>query len=447
MATALYPGGFKPPHRGHFEVVEKLLSNTHNGKIYSFDDREDIGQAALKGESDKVEKIDKVIVFIGAKERNGISTEIAKQIWQIYSKYLGNVEIYSEVNNPMQNASAYAKKRPEEKFYAITGIRGEEDIADLRRITSFKNRENVDGLVFASPGGTRATDLRQAVLSGNLDKVTDFFPKQLSRNELSKIINMLKQSIISEIMGDKVDELFDEWFQKDVNEARSSTPTSYDAATTSKDRAYLVTLYDRIKNQIGTEGIDIIFNQDHITIKLDKDNISKFDYTPYIGSLLEYMLDEGMKIQPLPEVKIKRSIAESSDFFGKTAYYDPNINEIVLYVEGRHPKDVVRSFSHEMVHHIQNLEGRLGNVQTSNTNEDSDLLELEKEAYLVGNITFRNWEDSIKNTDSEVEEGLWANINAKKKAGKKKSHGNSKAYKAAKKAGQALTKSKKAKSE
>lgn len=175
MATALYPGGFKPPHRGHFEVVEKLLSNTHNGKIYSFDDREDIGQAALKGESDKVEKIDKVIVFIGAKERNGISTEIAKQIWQIYSKYLGNVEIYSEVNNPMQNASAYAKKRPEEKFYAITGIRGEEDIADLRRITSFKNRENVDGLVFASPGGTRATDLRQAVLSGNLDKVTDFF--------------------------------------------------------------------------------------------------------------------------------------------------------------------------------------------------------------------------------------------------------------------------------
>ena len=24
MATALYPGGFKPPHRGHFEVVKKL---------------------------------------------------------------------------------------------------------------------------------------------------------------------------------------------------------------------------------------------------------------------------------------------------------------------------------------------------------------------------------------------------------------------------------------
>ena len=92
---------------------------------------------------------------------------------------------------------------------------------------------------------------------------------------------------------------------------------------------------------------------------------------------------------------------------------------------------------------MQNIEGRLGDIQTSNTNESDALLELEKEAYLTGNITFRNWEDSIKNMD----ESLWANINAKKKSGKKKSHGNSKAYKAAKKAGKALTKSKKAKSE
>jgi len=254
---------------------------------------------------------------------------------------------------------------------------------------------------------------------------------------------MLKQSIISEIMGDKVNELFDEWFTEEVSEAKTTTPTSYDTAITSKDRAYLVTLYNRVKNQIGTAGVDIKFNQDHILIKLDNDNVGKYDYTPYIGSLLEYMLDEGMNILPLPEVKIRRSTEESVNFFFITSYYDPNVNEIVLYVEGRHPKDVVRSFSHEMIHHIQNIEGRMGNVQTSNTNESEALLELEKEAYLMGNITFRNWEDKVKN----MEEGLWANINAKKKAGKKSSHKNSKAYKAAKKAGKALTKSKKAKSE
>jgi hypothetical protein len=63
----------------------------------------------------------------------------------------------------------------------------------------------------------------------------------------------------------------------------------------------------------------------------------------------------------------------------------------------RHPKDILRSFAHEMVHHEQNLEGRLNNITTTNTNEDGDLVELEKEAYLKGNIMLRNWEDKIKN--------------------------------------------------
>ena len=70
---------------------------------------------------------------------------------------------------------------------------------------------------------------------------------------------------------------------------------------------------------------------------------------------------------------------------------------MVLYAQGRLPKDVCRSFAHEMIHHIQNIEGRLENIGTTNTNEDSHLQEIEKEAYLQGNITFRNWEDSLKN--------------------------------------------------
>ena len=377
MATALYPGGFKPPHRGHFEVVQKLLNNTHGGKIYDKDTAQDVAAQAMSGESDKVESIDKVVVFVGAVSRNGITKDISTAIWKTYAKYLGNVVIESQAANPMQAASSYAKERPEEKFYAVTGIRDEDDAADLKRITSFKNRENVQGLVFAAPGGTRATDLRQAVLSGSLDRVRDFFPKQLSRDELSKTINMLKQSIISEIMSSKVDELFDEWFinENQVKEQVSTTPTQHSATLKSKDRAYLVTLYNRILSQIGTDGVDVRFNQDHISVSISPEEpTGKYNYTPYIGSLLEYMIDEGMNIQPLPEVKIKRSLEESANFFGRTAYYDPNINEIVLYAEGRHPKDVVRSFSHEMVHHIQNIEGRLGNIQTSNTNESDALL-------------------------------------------------------------------------
>ena len=36
---ALYPGAFKPPHRGHFEVVKSLLQGNHGGKVKDpFDD-------------------------------------------------------------------------------------------------------------------------------------------------------------------------------------------------------------------------------------------------------------------------------------------------------------------------------------------------------------------------------------------------------------------------
>jgi len=115
-------------------------------------------------------------------------------------------------------------------------------------------------------------------------------------------------------------------------------------------------------------------------------------------SLSKFMIDNGMKIQPLPKVKIISDDEENaSDFLGKTAYYNPNDRSITLYTKDRHPKDICRSFSHEMVHHEQNLDGRLNNINTTNTNEDGALPEIEREAYEKGNMMFRNWEDSIKN--------------------------------------------------
>ena len=115
-------------------------------------------------------------------------------------------------------------------------------------------------------------------------------------------------------------------------------------------------------------------------------------------SLSQYMMDNGMNIKPLPKIKvIKDDEQNASDLLGKTAYYNPTEKSITLYTMDRHPKDILRSFAHEMVHHEQNLEGRLGNINTTNTNENGDLPEIEREAYQKGNMMFRNWEDSIKN--------------------------------------------------
>jgi hypothetical protein len=44
---------------------------------------------------------------------------------------------------------------------------------------------------------------------------------------------------------------------------------------------------------------------------------------------------------------------------GKTAYYDPQKQNIAIYITGRHPKDILRSLAHELVHHKQNEDGEL----------------------------------------------------------------------------------------
>ena len=494
---ALYPGAFKPPHRGHFEVVKRLLKGNHGGHVYSIDNYQDVGTKALSGEEGKVEKINKVIVFPGGGERNGITKGEAIAIWQMYAKYLPGLEVMDGQKNPMFAAKDYAKANTEDKFYAITGVRDESDFSDLKRITTFKNTPHVEGLMITSNEGdsVRASDLRNAALKGSLDDIIDFFPKELNREELFKIMRMLKDNIIAEAMNQKIENLFEEMFT--TNEENRYNKDGYDEGdiklmgdcilpidkmvvlqaeedtynrgllvTNNKDKSYDVAYWADDKTKPYPIGIEIDGKEVAKDAKIIKflfhpemketadpqdgkaapygsgyKKVEELELKDYITSLVEYMLDKKMNITPLPEIKIRHDEDNSKNFFGRTAYYDPNVKEIVLFVDGRHNKDIVRSFSHEMVHHIQNLEGRLQNIQTTNTNEDSNLLEIEAEAYMQGNITFRNWEDSLKNKN----ESLWANINAKRKSGRKKSHGNSKAYKAAKKAGKALTKSKKAK--
>lgn len=203
---------------------------------------------------------------------------------------------------------------------------------------------------------------------------------------------------LSSALENTLREMFKQIPTKPVKENNSGTPIKPSGAIPSKDRAKLLYLFNSLQNMIYTKQYDIDFQGDRIVIKLkDESSDSSYDFTPYMGSVLEYMLEQDYKITPLPEVKIKKDLEESANFFGKTAEYDPEKKEISLYVIGRHPKDIVRSFAHEMIHHMQNLEGRLGQITTSDTNSHKHLQKLEEEAYLKGNMVFRGWEDMQKN--------------------------------------------------
>lgn len=443
MAIALYPGSFKPPHKGHFNVAKQLATGNATGKEYNLDNYQVVGSEVLSGDYRTLSEVDKVVVFIGGGVRDNVDQALSKEIWDTYySNHLpSNVEIIAGDDNPMKEAKDYAKKYPEEKFYAITGIRGEEDYTDLKRLSTFKNLDNVTGVALTSPQDKKisATSLRKAALDGNIDSVRDFFPKELTGDEILKILDKLKQVIIAEMkakqlesplskkIATQVEGVFNAWFDKEepvktpLKEGSGGTPIAPMSAIKSSDRHKLVTLHSRLRNMLGDDFYKIIFNQDHIRIQLKGGGLNEtlesesFDFTPHIASILEYMIDEGMNILPIPEVKLVRDEHNAKELFGRTAHYNPVEKEIVLYIEGRHPKDVLRSFAHEMIHHKQNLEQRLHNISTTNTNEDDNLLELEKEAYLEGNITFRNWEDGIKNkkSDEVLTEGRYDKISNK----------------------------------
>ena len=60
-----------------------------------------------------------------------------------------------------------------------------------------------------------------------------------------------------------------------------------------------------------------------------------------------------------PSIHLDTDEQNKAEILGKTAYYDPQSCEVHVYTDNRHPKDMLRSVAHELIHHKQNLEDRL----------------------------------------------------------------------------------------
>ena len=100
-----------------------------------------------------------------------------------------------------------------------------------------------------------------------------------------------------------------------------------------------------------------------------------------------------------PDIHLDSDEQNKAEILGKTAYYDPQSYEVHIYTDNRHPKDMLRSIAHELIHHKQNLENRL---QVGGYNgpgyylKNDKLKEVEHEAMLEGNACMREWEDTKK---------------------------------------------------
>ena len=120
-------------------------------------------------------------------------------------------------------------------------------------------------------------------------------------------------------------------------------------------------------------------------------------YQPLLKSLYETCKSK-LGFKPDVKIVILSDSLTSENPIGKTAYYDPSQHKVGLYTQGRHIKDIMRSFSHELVHHSQNCRGDFdGGLATVDgyAQEDGQLREMEREAYETGNLLFRDWEDNL----------------------------------------------------
>ena len=136
------------------------------------------------------------------------------------------------------------------------------------------------------------------------------------------------------------------------------------------------------------------------------DNFEKIchDFMPHAQKYLNF--DKPVDIELISDPK------NAKDPLGKTAYYDPSNMKIAVFIDNRHVKDILRSLSHELVHHSQNCRGEFDKkVHTGPgyAQKDPHMRKCEAEAYLHGNgLMWRDFEDGYKQKNLNLE-----NINSK----------------------------------
>ena len=496
QVTALFGGGFKPPTKGHLDVILNGLKQNP--------------------------EINKLKIIVGGGERDGVTQDQAAEIWNFYNDInlipISDVEIIKA--SPFNYYKEYLKNHPDDKTFIFIGSRegDDKDQIDVKQRSEFvkKYSNNVIPVEVSTVGGVSGTEARK-LFKTDLDGFRQMLPANLIDSDFNQIVNILNgkstnntqkpASVKTEplspvkeaIIGDKIecdncgwswkiidggDDLFTChkcWHDNTptLNEADPKKGTgkkpkgskrrlytdedpkdtvgikfstrqdivdtlnkkSFKAKSHARQSQIINLIHQRVRAAYGRakdpavkkrlkSGLDYITDKKEASkkktqrLKNQKENIdpksqkkhkgksapfgsayeplnenatysNKIDYKQQIKDLTKHMIKKGMNILPLPRVIFKHGDQENaSQFLGKTAYYSPSDMTIVLYTEGRHPKDIARSFAHEMIHHIQNLEDRLENISTTNTMEDDNLNDIEREAYTKGNMVFRNWTDS-----------------------------------------------------
>ena len=110
-----------------------------------------------------------------------------------------------------------------------------------------------------------------------------------------------------------------------------------------------------------------------------------------------------------PRLFLRNDPMNAQNPLGKTAFYDPGAKSVTLYITGRHPKDILRSLGHELVHHKQNCDGEFSDSDVMGpgyAQRSPHLRDMEEKANLHGSMCLRDFEDMLKKQNTIYYEHL-----------------------------------------
>lgn len=170
----VFGGAFKPPTRGHFNIVKWALTNNPDTK--------------------------EVRVYVGGGERDGVTQIQSIFIWNVYRKYLDPKVKIIPIEAPIKEIYKIARKNPKQKINMIIGYRldNKKDLGDVWRRTKDLPL-NVDVQIHTSRDeGLSGTQARNAFRDSK-ELFIKSLPKELSDIEVSNIFNLLNNKTTPKI--------------------------------------------------------------------------------------------------------------------------------------------------------------------------------------------------------------------------------------------------------
>jgi len=421
---AIFPGAFKPPHKGHVEVVKKLLQNA-----------------------------DQVVILVSPKTREGVTADESVAVWNLYKEVLldNNVEIRVALENPIRETYDLVKNNPDTNFIVAFG-KGE---ANRFKRMDYPNVKTFDA---GTVDDVNATGLRNAIQGNNADAIAQFIPDGINVTDFTNTIG--KKLPPAEDKGEPIElkerkyQNAGEAFEDIVRDERDEIERAageFNVPIPDMEYAFIagnmVVLSDDIwSNLENTDSWDIESLEDAIelaneygkdwkptlaAIKADKDinpplvlNYDEGKYhlvggntrlmflkalgktpkvlmgtlnlgqpkktrlneseTGTIGEFVKFAI-KNLGIQNPPRslsLSYDNDKAKEMKSFG---YFNPNESKIWVYVGNRNMGDILRTLAHELVHRKQDEDGRI-NYKSGKTGSN-----IENEANAMAGILLRDF--------------------------------------------------------